>query len=503
MIFHRLLCAMAIISCAWAWIPYNDIEFDLLDGFPKTVHNQVQQLVQTTKHFFLRNDIDCVTEGGSTKVVNYRVYLMQIMSVISVVQNAIGSEYEWKRTMYKMIPDSVRRSTAENYIRELDGEIRNIAYSLGNLDPNKNLTAETKAAIVQNIHDTLNSIVMKFSNRQSIFRKHPLLAMPMVLAISSLIALFIPVETALAPELERNALVSCKLYETLIEYRGLAVVSRMHKLEIVDSTGAPIHKRNPINQVQSKAFNEYGYNQTNDASVACRRGCRPTDGEHVYVCLRDPLSGTEYDCGKRFEMYSCLFSYMEFVRHRVESVFTDPIKLLLKGCSIEARNRPRITKTGYGWWEIFFLDAAAIEDANGHSCDDFDDCDAYIKVYIDGREVYRSDTKYNNHLPYFGETYKSPKMLKAAKIKIEMYDEDGGWTGLLQSTDDLILRWDTTIDNLLENGIHWSGNGNVWRNKIVSSSTWKDEYPDWELQQFLSTHDGFREVVPAVYYSEA
>lgn len=35
------------------------------------------------------------------------------------------------------------------------------------------------------------------------------------------------------------------------------------------------------------------------------------------------------------------------------------------------------------------LDAAAIEDANGHSCDDWDDCDAYIKLYIDGREVYR------------------------------------------------------------------------------------------------------------------
>lgn len=41
-----------------------------------------------------------------------------------------------------------------------------------------------------------------------------------------------------------------------------------------------------------------------------------------------------------------IISYMEFVRHRVESIFTAPIRLLLKGCSIEARNRPRITKTG-------------------------------------------------------------------------------------------------------------------------------------------------------------
>lgn len=80
-------------------------------------------------------------------------------------------------------------------------------------------------------------------------------------------------------------------------------------MDIIDSTGEKIHKRNPINNILSKAFNQYGYNQSNDASVACRQDCRPTDGEHIYVCLRDPLSGTEYDCGKRFEMYNCLFRY--------------------------------------------------------------------------------------------------------------------------------------------------------------------------------------------------
>lgn len=309
MIFHRVLCAAAIISCAWAWIPYNDIEFELLDGFPKTVDYQVRQLVQTTKNFFLRNDVDCVTEGGTTKVVNYGAYLRQISAIIPVVQNVVASEHEWKHTLYKMIPDSVRRSMAENHIRELDSALRSIAYNVANLDPNKNLTKDSKAVIVQHIHDTLNSMVAKFSQRQSVFRRHPLIAIPMVLAISSLISLFIPIEAALAPELERNSLVSCKLYETLIEYRDLASVSRLHKLDIVDSTGATILKRNPINQVQSKPFNEFGYNQSSDASVACRRDCRSTDGEHIYVCLRDPFSGTEYDCGKRFEMYNCLFRY--------------------------------------------------------------------------------------------------------------------------------------------------------------------------------------------------
>lgn len=346
MFAYRIFCVVLLFSGAWSWIPYNDIDFEFSDGYPRTIDSQVRQLVQTTKNFFLRNDVDCVTEGGRTKVINYGPYLRQIIAILPVVQNAVASEHEWKHSLYKMIPDARRRSTAENDIRSLEGALRHIGYHIRKLDPNKNLTIDSRAAIVTNIHESLDSMVNKFSQRQSVFRKFPLVAMPMVLALASLISLFIPVSTALAPEMERKSLISCKLYESLILYRPLAAESRLLKLDIVDSTGAPIHKRNPINNVLLKPFNEYGYNQTKDQSISCRRDCRPTDGEHIYVCLRDPLSGTEYDCDKRYEMYNCLFSYMEFVRHRVESIFTDPIKLLLKGCSIEARNRPRFTKTG-------------------------------------------------------------------------------------------------------------------------------------------------------------
>lgn len=335
-----------LITGAYSWIPYNDIEFEFMDGFPNKVDAQVQQLVQTTKNFYLRNDIDCVTEGGTTKVINYGPYLRQIVTTLPIVQHAIGNEQDWRYTIHKTIPDAGRRSQAESDIRSMESSLRNIAYHIMNLDPNKNLTADSKAAIVTMVHESLDSMVSKFSQRSSVFRKFPLIGMPMVLAIASLISLFIPVETALVPDMDRRSLISCRLYETLVGYRPLAVESRLLKLDIIDSSGAPIHKRNPINNVLLKPFNEYGYNQTSDQSVSCRRECRATDGEHIYVCLRDPLSGTEYDCNKRFEMYNCLFSYMEYVRHRVEKSFTDPIKLLLKGCGIEARNRPRFTKTG-------------------------------------------------------------------------------------------------------------------------------------------------------------
>lgn len=65
-------------------------------------------------------------------------------------------------------------------------------------------------------------------------------------------------------------------------------------------------------------------------------------------------------------------------------------------------------------------------------------------------------------------------MHKAAHITIEMWDEDSGWMG---SPDALMLRWETTIDQLVNNGIKYGERG-YWKNKIVTASSWKDEYPD-------------------------
>lgn len=347
MFFCHTLCAAAIISGAFAWIPYNEVEFELLDGFPKTMESQALQLIQTTKNFFARKDVDCVTDEGITNLgQNYAAFMFQITATLPVLQNAIGTESDWKQTLRRAIPDGQRRGHAENDLRTMEESMRTIAYNLGHLSPNKNLSIESKGAVVHNVHDCLETIISKFAQRSSIFRKYPLIAMPILFALASFVSLFVHIEGAIVPELAKNSLNSCKLFETLLEYRLLAAESRLLKLEIVDTIGAPINKRNPIHNILAKPYNEYGYNQTDDRSIACRIECKPNADEYVYVCLKDPISGTEYDCNKRFEMYGCLFSYMDYVRYQVENTFTDPIKMLLKSCSLEARNRPRYTKTG-------------------------------------------------------------------------------------------------------------------------------------------------------------
>lgn len=121
-----------------------------------------------------------------------------------------------------------------------------------------------------------------------------------------------------------------------------------------------------------------------------------------------------------------------------------------------------------------FHGAEAHTDFFGAACDDWGACDAYIKLLVDGTEVYRTDCRVNSHMPYFGETYRSPRIHKSARITIELWDEDSGWMG---SPDALMLRWETKIEALLQNGIKWGESG-YWKNKIVTASSWKDEYPD-------------------------
>lgn len=341
-----ILYIFAFLSCTLAGIPYKNIDFILMNDYPLVLEARINESLRTTKSFFQRKEVE-VTVIGDTKVLKFVPYIGPIVAALPIIQDAFGTEWEWKRKLSRAFQDVRQRAQAEADILAMESSMRAIRRNIDNLDPHRNLSIDSKMSLVHDVHTGLCNIVSKFAQRQSVFRKHPLVGLPILLALSSFVSLFVHMESVFVPDIARGSLVSCKLYKTLFEYRQLAVESRLNKLEIIDSMGTKINKRQPISQVLGKAFNEYGYNQTMDTSIRCRKGCRPFEGEYVYVCLMDPVSRTEYDCHMRHEMYGCLFGYMEFVRHRVEKVFTDPIGLLAKTCSDEARNSPGLpTPTG-------------------------------------------------------------------------------------------------------------------------------------------------------------
>lgn len=117
--------------------------------------------------------------------------------------------------------------------------------------------------------------------------------------------------------------------------------------------------------------------------------------------------------------------------------------------------------------KITFYEATAASHADGSACDPFGPCDPYIKLYIDGKLVHQTEKFINQKNVFFGETYSSPRMSKSAPITFELWDSD------LIASDDLILSWNTSVEELLEDGTMHIKYG-FGENKIVTMSTWRE-----------------------------
>lgn len=128
---------------------------------------------------------------------------------------------------------------------------------------------------------------------------------------------------------------------------------------------------------------------------------------------------------------------------------------------------------------ITIMGATADILASNKSCDYWSPpCDSYIKVYINSELIGQTpviwDTKYTHiveNIPYNNRTFKSPKISKNASVSIEMLDYDSVY---FLDNDHIILSWNTTVRELLENGKLYTIYG-IQENEIDVRSSWEEE----------------------------
>lgn len=126
---------------------------------------------------------------------------------------------------------------------------------------------------------------------------------------------------------------------------------------------------------------------------------------------------------------------------------------------------------------IQFRNGLVLTDQNGNLCDEFNRCDAYVKVKVDGKEVWRGKTQWNNAQPKFLETYSSPRMRKDSKVQIELWDNDSKWTDVIKSDDDLMDKWYATAESLskYDTLLGQDTDYAITRNQLNIRSSWRDE----------------------------
>lgn len=345
MFLFRLFCAFAVLTvavCAYMpWLRYEEIDSKVIEERKETFFSEIRRSLTATRNFFARIEVK-ISATAAGRILAFGPYVGQAAATLPAIQDTLAVESDFKDALMRSIPDWNERVVVANDIRNMEYSMKNISRSVRLLREENRFTSQKKTTMVQTIHNSLETVISRFAHQQSIFRKYPLISIPPIFALASFLAIFDPIANALVPSFSRRTVTSCQYVETLKQYRALAVHDRLNRTEIVWIRGDNlIEKSSMMANVERRPYNQYGYNQTNSGTIQCTRGCRGKRDD-LDICLEDLLDQKEFYAGIRPQMHSCIFGYMELLRHRVERVFEDPINLVNKTCTDLMRNRPKI-----------------------------------------------------------------------------------------------------------------------------------------------------------------
>lgn len=119
----------------------------------------------------------------------------------------------------------------------------------------------------------------------------------------------------------------------------------------------------------------------------------------------------------------------------------------------------------YGWLTITFKDVAAVRLASGERCDVASPCDSFIRILVNGEQVFRTQTFWDTAYHNYRLTYQTEKMHKKLPVTIELWDYD------TVSSNDMILSWNTNVKELLKKRVKYGVEGNA----INFEASWREQ----------------------------
>lgn len=113
---------------------------------------------------------------------------------------------------------------------------------------------------------------------------------------------------------------------------------------------------------------------------------------------------------------------------------------------------------GSGWLTIKFREVRGAKLWDNTNCDFFSACDPFIRLSIDGKPQFDTESRTNTDEYDVNVIYTTPKISKNATIKIEMFDDNG------DNNPPLILRAEGSVDSFLRDG---------FRSVPITLRTWR------------------------------
>lgn len=217
-----------VISLGRAETPCGGIRTNIFDNQPSDFESNVIETSRIMKDFFSRDDVTLALAAGSMALEGIP-FINQFSKLIPLIRDTLRDENGWRVRFTKAIAHESMRVIAESESHWLEATLQTLQEKISLLSE-RNPDMENRKTIASIIHTELDKMINLFDLKSSLFRKYPLLGAPPLIQLSSLVAIFSQIARVLIPYEANHERLTCKMYNTLLDYRTLAIHARLHKL---------------------------------------------------------------------------------------------------------------------------------------------------------------------------------------------------------------------------------------------------------------------------------
>lgn len=217
-----------LISLGQAQTSCNAIQTNIFDEQPSDFENNVVAASRIVKDFFSRDDVTLALAAGSLALEGIP-FIKQFSKLIPLIRDTLRDESGWRAKFTKAIARETMRVIAESESQWLEATLQTLQEKISLLSE-RNPDLENRKTIASIIHTELDKMINLFDLKSSLFRKYPLLGAPPLIQLSSLVAIFSQIARVLIPYEAKNQQLTCKMYNTLVDYRTLTIHARLYRL---------------------------------------------------------------------------------------------------------------------------------------------------------------------------------------------------------------------------------------------------------------------------------
>lgn len=235
-----------LIGISHAETSCNKIQTNIFDNHPSDFENNVFKASRILNDFFARDDVKLALAVGSV-ALEALPFIRQFAQLMPFIRDTLRDDSGWRDKFTKAIAHETMRIIAESESQWLEATLQTIQEKIHLLSEH-NPDLENRKTIASIIHMELDKMINLFDLKSSLFRKYPLLGAPPLIQLSSLVAMFSQIARVLIPYEAKNQQISCKMHNTLIDYRTLTINARLYRL----------CKPNPLYRSLDDQLNENG-----------------------------------------------------------------------------------------------------------------------------------------------------------------------------------------------------------------------------------------------------